>query len=95
MIVNRRVYMVKGDRVNDALALLKKVFAEAAPNYTVRVYVHDFGPQGTIAYEAELENLADYERFMKLAGERITPERWRQWCDCLVPGGTNEAWRLV
>ena len=94
MIVNRRTFVAKRGRLEEAVAL---VLAEMErTNTTPRVYVSETGLFETIAVEWELEGLAEYEKGW--AEYFASPEAapfLEKWAEITETGGTNEIWRLV
>ncbi|MCK4782615.1 MAG: hypothetical protein KAV87_02610 [Desulfobacteraceae bacterium] len=94
MIVNRRTFVVKRGRFEEAVALF---MAEIERTNTVsRVYVPETGLFDTIAMEQEYESLEEYEK--DLSEYFASPEAAQfleKWYDLTETGGTNEIWRLA
>ena len=93
MYVNRRTFIVKGRKMDEAVALFKDLVKDFP--HPVRLYVTETGPFDILVWEGEYENLAEYERLTKEYIERITPEWWEKWDSVTENGGSNEIWRLV
>ena len=95
MIVNRRTFITKRGRTDEAATFIKKAMGLISFPRPPRVYVSDIGPFNTIAVEAEAESLAEYERLLAEWVARTTPEFWEEWFNLTENGGANEIWRLV
>jgi hypothetical protein len=95
MIVNRRMFIAKKGHYAEALAWAKKLVADVAPNARARFYESNIGPFDVFGWEIEYESLAAYERSLRDATARVTPEWWAQWHALTETGGTNEIWTLA
>jgi hypothetical protein len=103
MLVNRRTFIVKKPYFEEALTLLAELRQLAKlvdSNAIIRVYANEIGPFDTIAYEAEHESLAAYERVLAELQEHPSvvarlPDWFTRWQAITEPGGMNEFWRLV
>ena len=103
MLVNRRTFIVKKPYFEEALTLLAELRQLAKlvdSNALIRVYASELGPFDTIAYEAEHESLAAYERVLAEFQEHPSvvarlPDWFTRWQEITEPGGVNEFWRLV
>jgi len=92
MFVNRRTFIAKRGKMDEAIAFVKEGMDWP---HAARVYASDLGLFDTFAVEFEFENLAEYERLMKEAMATATPEWWEKWFSLTENGGTNEIWRLA
>lgn len=95
MIVNRRTFRVKWGRVEEAVALMKAEGKRVGFPHALRLYTNYTGPFSTIAFEAEFENLEEYERWW--AEYFASPEGAAfngKFLALLEAGGTNEIWNL-
>jgi hypothetical protein len=96
MLVNRRTFITKRGRTEEAAKFLKEAMQLIDLPRPPRVYVCELGPFDTIAVEVEEgESLADYERRGGEWSARTTPEFWEKWFNLTENGGANEIWRLV
>jgi hypothetical protein len=95
MIVNRREFKVKPGKGKEAIELAKAEAKRVAPNLTVRFYSCTLGPFNTIAWEAEYESLAAYEKANADINARISPEFWKKWYGLVDIGGESLIWTVV
>ena len=95
MLVNRRTFISKPGRAEEAANFLKQAMQLTDHARSARVYVSEIGPFDTIAVEVEVESLADYERRFAEWAAKTTPEFWEKWYSLCENGGANEIWRLV
>ena len=95
MLMSRNTYIVKPERMEEFVEVLKSAFPQDFP-YTYRIYVPKIGPHGTVVTEKEYESMEKRERGLderrasgKLAAiaEKIQPY--------LEVGGSIYIWRLV
>ena len=98
MIVDRRTFIYKRGRRNDAVAVLKEMLQLATSKFkglTGRIYTPSIGPFDTLAMEGEYESLAEYERiqaeFFALPEVALLMEKW---LEATETGGTHEIWDL-
>lgn len=94
MIVNRRTFVVKRGRFEEAVALF--MAERERKGITGRIYVPETGSFDTIVMEQEYESLEEYEK--DLSEYFASPEAAQfleKWYDLTETGGTNEIWRLV
>ena len=95
MIVNRRTFLVKGGCWDEALALTGAEISRVSFPHARRLYSSNIGPFDQLVFEAEFENLAEYEEFW--AEYSASPEgaAFNEKFDTLLKsGGTNEIWTL-
>ena len=96
MIVNRRTFVAKKGCLEEAAALMRaEVERTALPN-TQRICIPVVAPFDLLVYEAEYENLEEYERLWTEWG--ASPEAavfMEKWNALTEIGGTNEIWELV
>jgi len=94
MLVNRRTFVVKRGRLEEAVALF---MAEGERiGITGRIYVPETGSFDTIAMEREFESLEEYERlWSEYFASPEAAQFQEKWYDLTETGGTNEIWRLV
>ena len=95
MVVNRRTFITKRGRTQEAAQFLKKTMALVRSPRPPRVYISEIGPFDTIAVEIEGESIADYEPLTAEWVAKTTPELWEKWFSLTENGGTNEIWTLV
>jgi hypothetical protein len=96
MIVNRRTFVIKRGRMEDAKSLLKETGQWWPPGAgMVRFYVTNVGAWNQLAFEVEFQSLADYERIWAEAGATVPAEWWHRWFEVLDAGGGNEIWTLL
>jgi hypothetical protein len=97
MIVNRRTFVVKGGRTDDAKVLTQESLRAKPIGMTrpLRWYVIEFGPWDHLALETEFETLAEYERLTAEWLANLSPEFWKRWNEVMTIGGSNELWTLV
>ena len=100
MIVNRRTFYVKPEQVDAAVQWIQNVIADERARGEAlghaRVYVAQTGRFGQVAFEAEYESMAEYERFM--AEWFARPENVKannHFITLLDSGGTNQIWRRI
>ena len=80
MLVNRRTFVVKPGRTEDARALLQEHF-RAKPAWMtrpVRYYAIEFGAWNLLALEPEFETLAECERLFAEWLANPSPEFWKK-----------------
>lgn len=94
MIVNRRTFNLKPDRVEDALALAKAT--QPAFGHNSRYYVPLVAAWHVLVWEAEFQSLAEYDGAMAEYWTRPeAAEELKKWRECFAGGGANELWELV
>lgn len=100
MLVDRRVFMVKGGKMDEVLELLKAEQARVrqAYNYSgaTRNYASYVGTFGQLVLESEWNDLAEWEAFWSEWG--ASPEGiafQEEWGPLLESGGRVELWTLV
>ena len=96
MIVNRQTMIVKPGRLDEAEALAVAETKRVSFPHSRRLYSSNISPYDRLVFEAEFENLAEYEKFW--AEWRASPETaafQEKFNDLLEAGGTNEIWTLV
>lgn len=96
MIVNRRTFVVKSGCWDEAEALAVAETNRVSFPHLRRLYSSNISPFDRLVFEAEFENLAEYEKFW--AEWFAAPESavfLKKWDDLLEAGGTNEIWTLV
>ena len=96
MITNRRTFIVKRGRLQEAAALIKAEAERVDIANPQRVYVPEIAPFDVLVYEADYESLAEYEQVW--AEWLASPEAaafLEQWDAITETGGTNEIWTLV
>jgi hypothetical protein len=96
MIVNRRTFIVKNGRMDEAVEILQspRDFMENVPPH--RMYVSAMGTFNLLAMELEFENYTEYEAFWIAFGKASgRPAMMEKWFDVTLEGGTNEIWELV
>ena len=99
MIVDRRVFIAKKGRMEDAVAVAKKMgelFTKTFPDATYRIYRPSVAAFDSLAWEGEWESLAQYEKgqreFFALPEVAVLLERWDEVSET---SGTHEIWELV
>ena len=95
MIVNRRTFQVKGGCWEEAVALMVAETKRVRLPHARRIYSSNIGPFDRLVFEAEFENLADYEEFW--AEWSASPEGdafVEKWETLVKSGGMNEIWTL-
>jgi hypothetical protein len=96
MLVNRRTFLVKKSRMDEAVVLLVAYGEAVAFPHRRRIYASQIGPFDTVAIELEFESLEEFER---LVAEASAQPEWADFAKNLdeltVPGGSNEIWTLA
>jgi hypothetical protein len=95
MFVNRRTFVVKKGKMDEALARFR---TREGPDQSrvVRIYTSEVGAFNTIAFEAEFESPQEFESFFaRLPDLPELAEAQAKLAGLTVPGGSNEVWRLV
>jgi hypothetical protein len=96
VIVNRRTFHLKPDRIGDAVALAKKEGEQFPAKHNGRSYLSSVARWHVLAWEAEFESLAEYERVMAEWFARPEAEAaLATYRECFTGGGTNEIWELL
>ena len=96
MIANRQTMIVKQGCWDEAVALVVAETKRVSFPHPRRIFTANIGRYDRLVFEAEFENLAEYEKFW--AEWRASPEGaafLKEWNDLLEAGGTNEIWTLV
>ena len=95
MLVNRRTFIVKGDRRRELVDLMKAEQEGLDLPIVFRVYTPVFGPFNTVCAEWEWESLDQYNKFW--ADWYARPETaafMKKWSALIELGGKNELWTL-
>ena len=95
MIVNRRTFVVKAGCWDEAEALAVAETKRESFPHPQRIYSSNISPFDRLVYEAEFENLAEYEKY--LADWFASPEGSavaEKLNSMLESGGKNEIWTL-
>src|SRR5690242_4434552 len=103
MLVNRREFIIKSGRFEEALALLVEAREKGKSigvNHTARVYASEVGPFDVVVFETDHENFAAYEQDWATALNHAALADWlkdwfTRWDAVTEPGGANEIWRVV
>lgn len=96
MIVNRRTFIVKAGCWDEAEALVVADTKSESFPHPRRIYSSDIGPHDRLVYEAEFENLAEYEKYWaEWFASHESVAFVKKFNDLLEAGGTNEIWTLV
>lgn len=96
MIVNRRTFIIKPPHMEEAAALVRAEMDRVGSLPGFRIYLSNIGPFHVLAFEAEFDNLVEYERLVGEFFERVSPEFWEEWHSITeAAGGANEIWTLV
>ena len=94
MIINRRTLIVKGENMAAAAELLAAELKRI--NLKARVFIPILAPLSILAFEAEYESLAEYERFTdewSASGEAaVFLEKMRELIEI---GDSNEIWKVI
>ena len=96
MIANRRTFIIKRGRLQEAAARFKAEVERVNIPNTQRIYTPEIAPFDVLVYEAEYENLEEYARLW--AEWEASPEAAAflgEWSALTETGGTNEIWTLV
>lgn len=95
MLVNRRTFMVKTGRVEEAAKLLKagEKYHKHVP--TNRIYISDIGTYNQVVLELEFENMTEYERFWAEWEASPDLEAFMKKWHKVTKGGISEIWQLV
>ena len=93
MIVNRRTFMPKRGRLEEAAEWLRKEGAKMGMLDFLRISVPEIAPLDILVVETEFENWEQYHKFW--AEWSPGDEFWAKWYSLTENGGTNEVWRLV
>jgi hypothetical protein len=96
MIVNRRTMIVKPGCWDEAVALVVAETKRVSFPHPRRILTENISPFDRLVFEAEFENLAEYEKFW--AEYLASPEAasfQEGWDDLVEAGGANEIWSLV
>ncbi len=96
MITNRRTFIIKRGRLQEAAALIKAEAERVDLPNAQRVYVPEIAPFDVMVYEADYENLEEYEGIW---AEWLASPEAAAFLEKLYAvtetGGTNEIWTLV
>jgi len=95
MIVNRRTFIAKKGHMDEAIAMMKRIWAEMDPQRRVRFYRSSLGPFDTIVWEAEYDSLTEYDKAMAAVDPRWMAENLPKWHAVTEVGGANEIWDVV
>jgi hypothetical protein len=100
MIVNRRTFNVKPNRVEAAVGWLQTEIAAERERGPLpgkyRIFVSSIGTFAQVALESEFEDLAAYDKFWSTWFSRPEcQEANKKFVKLLRGGGTNEIWRRV
>jgi hypothetical protein len=104
MLVNRRTFISKPGRLDEAVALLQEARQVAQSvgfaDTQIRIYATELGPFDTVILETEHEHFAAYERDWDAIFSNPTvadqlKEWFTRWSQVAAPGGSNEIWRVV
>ena len=97
MLINRRTFVTKHGRSQDATEFLKNGANHLDWVPPLRVSTSHFGSLRKVQLELEFESLADYEKFWTAFEE--APESQavlEKWWECIEAGGTtNEIWKIA
>lgn len=99
MIVDRRVFIAKKGRSEDAVAVAKQIaeaFGATFPDATYRLYRPSVAAFDSLAWEGEWESLAAWEKgqaeFFSLPEAVALLEKWNEVSETC---GTHEIWEVV
>ena len=94
MIVDRRTFVVKKGRMDEAVALAAEERSRIDGTY--RIYRPTIGPIDVVAFEFEGGSLADNERgWVEWSATPEAAEFIKKWNELTEPGGSIEIWTLV
>jgi hypothetical protein len=96
MLVNRRTWVVKRGRMEEALELLKAEGKRIGSPPVMRLYAPNIGASDLLALEFEYESLEAYEKWS--AEYFASPEAaafQQKLYELTEVGGANEFWALV
>jgi len=95
MYINRRIFIAKRGKFEEAVALLMSA-ETSRPKESIRISVAYFGEFDTIALELAFDSLAEYEAFWDQFMEEPGMEEFMaQWNELTESGGSNELWRIA
>jgi hypothetical protein len=96
MVMNRRTFIVKRGRMQEAIALLKEEVQRSPNAQRTRIYVPEVAPFDVICAEGDFESLAEYERYWAdYFAQPQTTAFLERWFELTETGGTNELWELA
>lgn len=99
MVINRRTFIIKPGRMEEAVKLIKDTGEgnATAPNRgLMRLSDAIFGPFGVLSMEVEFENLDEYQKYWDyLFGLPQMDKFFETWNVITDAGGTNELWELL
>ena len=96
MIVVRFTHVVKPGCTRAVVALLKEHREHpATPNRSQRIYSANLAPTHTVIWEAEYENLAEWEKAVEeYPRHPLAASFWEQLNKLLDGQGSREIWNL-
>jgi hypothetical protein len=96
MVMNRRTFIVKRGRMQEAATLLKAEVQRSTIAHRTRIYVPEFAPFDVICAEGDFDSLAEYEQYWtQYFAQPETAAFLERWFELTETGGTNELWELV
>ncbi len=96
MVMNRRTFIVKRGRMQEAATVLKAEVQRSPNAHRTRIYVPEVAPFDVICAEGDFDSLAEYERYgTEYFAQPETSAFLERWFELTETGGTNEIWELV
>lgn len=95
MIVERQTWLVKRDRVREAVELAVAEFKEINPPHAVRFYTPRFGPRDVLVRECEFENVQEHDEFWAEWRATRRAPFMDKWNEVMERFSTEEIWNLV
>jgi hypothetical protein len=96
MVMNRRTFIVKRGRMQEAATLLKAAAQRSTNARAYRIYVPEFAPFDVLCIEGDFDSLAEYQQYWaEYFAQPETTAMLERWYDVTETGGTNELWELV
>ena len=93
MLVNRRKFVVKRGKLNEAEKLLKTIVETSNLPGVARIYIPEIAPFDAVVIEVEFEDWAQYNKFY--AEWDPKEELIKKWFALTETGGTNQVWYLA
>jgi hypothetical protein len=96
MIVERRAYVVKEGRIQDAVDVIKEAWEGLDFPNAHRIYMPIIGPYNVVVQELEFKDLVESQEFWAAFSTRPkVSELSERWAELRAPGGGGEVWHLV
>jgi len=96
MLMNRRTFVVKRGRMEEAIKLLQAEAQRSSRKNHSRIYTPEVAAFDVICAEIDFDNLSQYEQYWADYFEQPEAAAFlERWVELTETGGTNEIWQLV